>query len=363
LSATFLMVLGSGSHYVRVTVREKPLVRSNTFARYKTAVLPILVAALIAGCSAEQTEKSAEPVVVAALGDSYASGEGAPFKPSDDVNAVVWGTEPGDDVCHRSPHSGFGQAVKELSEANTDREFETINLACSGAKTNDLMHDSTRDDEIVTAQLDALLAWAESRGVDTIDYLYISIGGNDAGFVPVVLGCVLADCEKNGLLRGRTGDPDEVKEQVAAVLKDMSDALLAMPIKVRHVAVSNYPSIGLNSNGAGCDLSGSGDVLRLITLKEWEAAWRSVGEPLNSAVRETAKENSWQMLDTYELFADHSVCAQDNWLMLTKEAQAVTGSSGPFGATASGALHPNKKGYAALGSLIAKDARAKLDLD
>jgi len=57
------------------------------------------------------------------------------------------------------------------------------------------------------------------------------------------------------------------------------------------------------------------------------------------------------------------VCAQDNWLMLTKEAQSVTGSSGPFGATASGALHPNEQGYAAIGSLIAKDAREKLALD
>ena len=337
--------------------------RTDTFFQRITAVLLILVATLVTGCSATKSEEPTKPVVIAALGDSYASGEGSPLRSSDDVSAVVWGAEPGDDVCHRSPHSGFGQAVKEISEANPGREFETINLACSGAETKDLMYDSTRDDEIVTAQLDALLAWAESRGIDTIDYLYISIGGNDAGFVPVVLGCVLADCEKNGLLRGRAGDPSEVKDQVAAVLKDVSGALLAMPIKVRHVAVSNYPSIGLSPNGAGCDLSDSGDVLRMITPIEWEAAWRSVGEPLNSAVRETAKENSWQMLDAYALFADHSVCATENWLMLTKEAQSVTGSSGPFGATSSGVLHPNKKGYAALGSLIAKDARAELNLD
>ena len=354
------MALGSGSHYTHVAIKERHLVRSDTCSHRITTVLLLLITALVAGCSAT---RSTSPVVIAAIGDSYASGEGTPFKPSDDVSTVMWGAEPGDAVCHRSPHSGFGQAVVELKESNPGREFKTINMACSGATTKDLMYASKHGDENVPAQLDALLVWAESQGIDTIDYLYISIGGNDAGFVPVVLGCVLDDCEDDGLLRGRAGNPDELKEQVAAVLKDMRDALLAMPIKVRHIVVSNYPSIGLSSNGAGCDLSNSNDVLRLITPKEWEAAWRSIGEPLNYAVRETAKENSWQMLDAYELFSDHSVCADDNWLMLTKEAQAVTGSSGPFGATSSGVLHPNKKGYEALGSLIAKDARSKLNLD
>ncbi len=338
--------------------------RSNTFARYRTAVLPILVAALITGCSVEQTEKSAESVVVAALGDSYASGEGAPLKPSDDANSVVWGVEPGDDVCHRSPRSGFGQAIEELSVTNPDVEFKTINLACSGADTKDLMYDSTRNGETVTAQLDALLAWAESRGIDTIDYLYISIGGNNAGFVPVVLSCVLADCEKNGLLLGNSvGNSFELQEEISEALRNVSAALEATPIKVRHIAVSNYPSIGLVGNNVGCDISGRDDVLNRVTPMEWEAAWRTIGVPLNKAVESVAKENSWQLLDAHTVFADHSVCAQDNWLMLTKEAQSATGSSGPFGATASGALHPNEQGYAAIGSLIAKDAREKLDLD
>ena len=338
--------------------------RTDTFFQRITAVLLILVATLVTGCSATKSEEPTKPVVVVALGDSYASGEGAPFKPSDDVSAVVWGTEPDDDVCHRSPHSGFGQAVKELSEANPGREFETINLACSGAETKDLMYDSTRNDEIVTAQLDALLAWAESRGIDTVDYLYISIGGNDAGFVPVVLGCVLADCEKNGLLLGTSvRNSSELQEQVAEALRNVSAALEGTPLKVRHVAVSNYPSIGLVSDNVGCDISNRDDVLNRVTPKEWEAAWRSIGVPLNKAVAEVSEANSWQVLDAYTLFSEHSVCAEDSWLMLTKEAQSVTGSSGPFDATASGVLHPNKKGYAALGSLIAKDARAKLNLD
>lgn len=355
------MASGSGSHYTHVPIKERHLVRSDTRSHRRTTVLLLLIAALVAGCSAT---RSTPPVVIAAIGDSYASGEGAPSEPSDDVSAVMWGTEPGDAVCHRSPHSGFGQAMKELSEANPSREFETINLACSGADTKDLMYDSTRNDETITAQLDALLAWAESLDIKTIDYLYTSVGGNDAGFIPVVLGCVLADCENNGLLRGNSvSNSFELQGQISEALRNVSAALKYASIKVRHVAVSNYPSIGLVSNNVGCDISGRDDVLNRVTSLEWEAAWRAIGVPLNEAVESVAKENSWQVLDVFNLFSDHSVCAQDNWLMLTKEAQSVTGSSGPFGATASGALHPNKKGYAAIGSLIAKDAREKLDLD
>lgn len=335
--------------------------RNKSCLRLGAALLALSFLSLISGCS---TTLDAAPVVIVALGDSYASGEGAPLVPSSNTDSVRWGEGSGDDVCHRSPYSAFGQAVSVLLESNPAREFKTINLACSGAIAKDLSYPSKRGDANVPAQLDSLLEWAESNGVSTIDYLYVSIGGNDAGFVPVVLGCVLADCEDDGLLRDRAaGDPGELKNQVAALLREARDALLAFPVKVRHVVVSNYPSIGLGSNEAGCDLSNSGDVLRLITPLEWEAAWRSIGEPLNSAVEETARESSWRVLNARELFADHSVCADDNWLMLTKESQAVTGSSGPFGATSSGVLHPNKKGYAALGSLIAQDARTLLSLD
>ncbi len=121
---------------------------------------------------------------IAALGDSYISGEGARqfFAGTDD---------PGSNSCRRAP-TAYPYLVAVDQEASL--EF----IACSGATTEDVLSRGQH------AHSDPAIPGGEEqiklleRVAAETDVVLISIGGNDAGFGGIGQGCTLGgDCRRN----------------------------------------------------------------------------------------------------------------------------------------------------------------------
>ncbi|GIJ44377.1 hypothetical protein Val02_12630 [Virgisporangium aliadipatigenens] len=121
---------------------------------------------------------TADPAVIA-MGDSYLSGEGA--------STYFDGTdEGGRNTCHRSPTSWVARAAVEL-------DWRLAFLACSGARTENIMPSGTPSDVYPDpepqpgedgTQLDQAARFTAPRMV------VLSVGGNDSGFVTISLMCI-----------------------------------------------------------------------------------------------------------------------------------------------------------------------------
>jgi lysophospholipase L1-like esterase len=109
-----------------------------------------------------------------AMGDSFSSGEGnPPFEP---------GTDTSDNKCHRS-----SQAYPRLLQNDPDLNLGSMAfVACSGAKTSDVLYSgSCEGNWVESAQTSVLSADTET--------VTITIGGNDVGFVGYAKNCVLSE--------------------------------------------------------------------------------------------------------------------------------------------------------------------------
>ncbi|MGD8373316.1 MAG: SGNH/GDSL hydrolase family protein [Candidatus Woesebacteria bacterium] len=126
-----------------------------------------------------------------ALGDSFASGEGAaPFVDGTDIE--------GKNTCHRSL-----QAYATLLQQNAALRLVTPDggfVACSGAETKNVR---TPDDysSLTVEQQEALFFNNEDLQINNLrpdaDLVTLSIGGNDIGFSQFVSLCLFVNCAKH----------------------------------------------------------------------------------------------------------------------------------------------------------------------
>ena len=189
---------------MRQSARTRPSRRLRWLA--VLAALSLGASTVAAAQPAEAKPDRRDPVPVSryvALGDSYAAGEGlAPYEDGTD--------NPPTNACHRSET----QSYPVLLETSTLSPFQNLtSVACSGASTAALFGDvPDRADE--PGQLAAVTA-------DTTT-VTLSIGGNDAGFAQVLLGCVYSPSpDLQSVAAGQAGckaafDP-LVKRQIAAL--------------------------------------------------------------------------------------------------------------------------------------------------
>lgn len=125
-----------------------------------------------------------------ALGDSFASGEGAgdyregtDYDHRDDWDWDNWGDDD-HNRCHRSQNSYAENVYRQMATAGTPFAGTLTTAYCSGATTNDFdnPNGSHTGEEPQKTALD-----------DETSLVTLSIGGNDLGF-----GKVLQDCVING---------------------------------------------------------------------------------------------------------------------------------------------------------------------
>ncbi|RZS40992.1 lysophospholipase L1-like esterase [Herbihabitans rhizosphaerae] len=239
---------------------------------------------------------SAEAANYVALGDSYSSGTGTREYIDD-----------GSD-CYRSNHAYPKLYANKIGLA---LNFQ----ACSGAVTAD----------VINNQLGALSS--------STDYVTISIGGNDAGFAPVITQCAkpwpwtctteIANAQKfvRETLPGRL-------DSVYSKIKDKAPNA--------KVIVVGYPKL---FNGEECNF------LARISPQE-QSDLNATADLIATTTKGRAGAHGFTFVDPRSAFTGHAVCDDVEWL---------NGLSDPIIES----YHPNRAGHVAYTNLIASATKAK----
>lgn len=157
------------------------------------------------------------PVVhIVSLGDSFAAGQGAP-----DIDGE---RSYSDQQCERSANAAITQAVDNLTtEERNNHVVQYTNFACTGATINvgvlgpytgpGLFSEISSDtifrnptvlspvgsmpNQALPSQVDQVQAHIEANNLPGIDIVSLTVGGNDSGFLNIILGCSLTEPTNN----------------------------------------------------------------------------------------------------------------------------------------------------------------------
>lgn len=171
------------------------------------------------GAASTVQEVVVQDLLIVSMGDSYGSGEGNPDKdqffsidsiipPEFTYAEAVWQ----DRRCHRSIFAGSAQAALELERADPHTSVTFIHTACSGAtlvkdptkpagdtSTGGILDpyngaESPEAEATVNGIIPPILPQVDQVrnliGNRAIDAMYVSIGGNDSNFAPIVISCI-----------------------------------------------------------------------------------------------------------------------------------------------------------------------------
>lgn len=331
--AKYTIDLGNGGSRYRVLPQR---IRANTWVSlgaFPFGGLPKVSLSNIAGDgrNAEDVAWDAAAVVplpakprniIAALGDSYASGEGASgtggtdyYKVSDvDGRDAAWRN-----ACHRSTRSW--SRVMTLADSTIgvgarsdsyDPDVEYHMVACSGARTRNLLPSDGSTDAWGNPY-----SWGYNE-VSQLDSGYVdqdttlvtlSIGGNDARFVKIVQKCiepwVLTVCQNSTL----DGDPEPLKDYEPKVISNEVRRSVEIVLDKIH---QRAPSAKILLMGYPQIFSRDGQCIPFIGTEE--APWlNSMGAKMNeqlalAAQNSAAKGMQIKFSDPTADFNDKSVC-------------------------------------------------------
>jgi len=308
------------------TASSQPLTRTRRLRSTRPVRLGLLATALAAftavgpsAYSAPQTPSLPAGGYVS-LGDSYASGVGAPpYAKGTDVQ-VENGNK-----CKR--------ATAAYAHQVADKTGKTLDFgACAGAWTKHFYEARTPWKE--PAQLDHLDA---STGLVTF-----SIGGNDAGFAKILSECTtqlpFSNCSSDKAL---TDPVDSTIDALAGKGKQtgvysydtiMTDIATRAPDAT--VVAVGYPRMFPRQGGKGGPVPG-----RCQGLTKVDQRWINARtNELNTALKAAAQRHGYQFTDPSGSFTGHELCGQQSsWFQ---------------GLTDDGRFHPNADGHNAMAASV-----------
>jgi lysophospholipase L1-like esterase len=257
------------AEYVAPAAPEGRIVKSRPTRRFRSArrllVAGMLLASL-AGVAVATTPSWADTTTVyAALGDSYASGVGA------------GSYDPASGACERSPQSAA--ALWAAGHPGTSFSF----VACSGATISDVLN----------SQLGALS--------DATTQVTITIGGNDAGFEPVLHTC-LFDTDATCLTAIQ-----QAEGYVTSILPgqlDQTYAAIRAKAPQARLVVLGYPR--LFELTATCDQSGL-DYYKRGLLNH-------AADILDQVIASRVAAAGSTFVDVRPVFSGHGVCSDSPWI-------------------------------------------------
>ena len=224
----------------------------------RLAALALLVSTVVVGSVAAPARAASVDYI--ALGDSYASGVGAP------------GTS---GLCMRSPN-GYPQL---WADAHAVSSFRTV--ACGGAVTDDVRY----------LQVLALTS--------STDVVTVTIGGNDVGFASAMITCTLGstasclDAVNDGRDYARTTLPGDLDATYANIRRQAPAA---------KVYVLGYPRLFEESACPG----GLG-----LTKRQ---AVNQAADELSGIIADRATRAGFTYVDVRSAFAGHGVCGSTPWI-------------------------------------------------
>jgi lysophospholipase L1-like esterase len=249
-----------------------------------------------------------------ALGDSYASGEGnPPFDQGTDVPG------PNGDHCRRS-----AKAYPRVLRVKT--KVALTHRACSGAQIDDLLTNARSPAE------PPQLTWVDPSA----QVVTVMIGGNDAGFSPVLDVCFIPRSPCMAL-----------EPVVQAHLQALAQRLPDLYLQVRQraptarVLVIGYPQIF--PDPARVTIEGCGMLnFRGIGIHSSQVAWLSEKTTqLDDVLQTAARAAGVQYVDTLTALAGHEVCTHTPWVY------------GALPLVSNASFHPAAAGHKALASRVA----------
>ena len=279
--------------------------------RFGRAAL-VTAAALAAALIAQPAHAAVDTGEYVALGDSFTAGPLIPHQTLD---------VPG---CLRSDHNYAGILAETLDVgAFTD-------ASCSGATTKDMFAPQGTFWGTNAPQLDAVTP-------DTT-LVTIGIGGNDVGFMDVLLTCLskgLLDpwgnpCEESYTDNGY----DELRARISDVATDVADVVNAVHDRApgAEVVLVGYPAL----------LPPEGGCWWKATIAEGDVSYLDgINAELNDMLAGVAGDHDARFVDVYD--RGHSICASrgDRWV----EAVIPTQPAAP--------VHPNAAGMRAVAARLA----------
>lgn len=319
--------------------------------------------------------------LIAAVGDSYGSGEGNPHSPAQydffgfATRGAIW-AQGGNDfestmhrMAHRSTKAGVAQMALELENADPKTSVTFVFLNGTGSTvTEGLLGPRESGDPgapgTVPAQVDRLAELTSGR---KIDGLFVSIGGNDLGFATI-----LADLVKNDPINPFGNYEQRITEIIERSfdnLEDLTENLypqLAQRLSqfdIGQVYLTEYPDLSKQSDGQIAQEI-IGDVAPGLEVDRHELT-RLVEELLPSFIvgmKTAAATFGWNYVDgVLAAFANHGY---GDWFRTASDSIVQQGPLGnrntvtPFDKeNTKGTMHPINGGLDAQRDAILTDVR------
>ena len=267
------------------------------------------------------TEAKVKDLLIAGLGDSFASGEGNPnqpvafsetrrfrnFYPLRRQNDAGGGAQWTDELCHRSLYGQLLRAALQIAVENPQASVTYLDYTCSGASISEgILGPQTYVERVASNERSAQLAAHEvaggakdsqlyrlmrelcrdtpdvKHGIPTcpgnnfrrsLDFLLLSVGGNDIGFSNIVAWASLRDSASSTIAAffGATVTAEEFATRMHDILPDAYAQLAAaleqsVPVTSApdgvfdpsRVILAAYPDLVTNEAGEICEASPDG---------------------------------------------------------------------------------------------------------
>ncbi|GMS79714.1 hypothetical protein PENTCL1PPCAC_1889 [Pristionchus entomophagus] len=262
---------------------------------------------------------------IAAVGDSFASGEGNPDEERGVNNSAKWISVP----CHRSRKSWPYRIYDAVRRQHPEWSVHFSYLACTGATVErGVMGPRGR------AQIDVLREIARERGVGP-DVLMLSVGGNDVGYAEIL----------ERLQRGETESLlpflDWRFYYVSTQLTALKEAL--QELQPAQVLVPLYFDFSRNERG---EIDASCADMHNIRTADIALAERRVLSRLNSLILKTGKEAGWNVEERVPgVFSRGGICSKHRLIRSISDSISIQGD--PLGA-----FHPTEIAHSQIADLF-----------
>ena len=283
-----------------------------------------------------------------ALGDSFASGEGA--------YEYIKYTDTADNRCHQSAIS-YPFIIKK----NLTSLISANSVACSGAKMKDVItvddklysqspqskskNNTSFDNEIYSNYLPGYRSQHTFLNKNTKpNIITLSIFGNDIGFSSLIKRCVAMpdDCYKNK--EDRLEIINNINNNYNLLL-DNYKIIKQKAVLDAKIYVIGYPQIVKTAGNCGVN----------VRLSNEELAFANdLTNYINLVIKSASDANGMYFVDTSDAFVGHRLCETN--ANNTAINGVTAGNSAPvngIGPLASESFHPNKLGHELLADLIA----------
>ncbi|MHB1559217.1 MAG: hypothetical protein ACYC61_17320 [Isosphaeraceae bacterium] len=279
-------------------------------------------------------------VLIVAIGDSYASGEGNPVVASSTAPQWAYSPSPAMNAenanAHRSTISGPAEFAYQLQQANPHEAVTFVSVADSGASIPagvlGPMPSIANPAIMLPAQIDEL---RQLIGTQHIDVLTVSLGANTVGIsrlVEQVVSNTLTGSPTRGAIIAR------VNARLARLPAQFARLAAAIrPLDPTQVLITPYPDITRNQFGQFETVFGPTG-LPLVSRADARLVSQQFIAPLDRRIAVAARRHGWTLVSGITAdFRTHGYPSSSPWIQTLPQSLAMEGSP-------DGTFHPNALG-------------------